>query len=121
MLVTPKNSLSNQVHEHYLPQLIAHNPEDLKDADHLTTARNSIYNIDGMGVVWYTSSNSDFELGNTGQSDDGTRKDGLRPTMYKTVQPPGNDMNFRSICTNTETRVSIADLLLHVSGCSTWE
>lgn len=25
--------------------------------------------------------------------------------MYKTVQPPKNDMNFRSICANTETRV----------------
>ena len=28
--------------------------------------------------------------------------------MYKTVQPPINDMNFRSICANTETRVVFA-------------
>lgn len=25
--------------------------------------------------------------------------------MYKTIQPPLNDLNFRSICANTETRV----------------
>jgi len=28
-------------------------------------ARNMLFNIDGLGVVWYTSSNADFELGNT--------------------------------------------------------
>ena len=28
-------------------------------------ARNMLFNVDGMGVVWYTSSNSDFERGNT--------------------------------------------------------
>lgn len=110
VLILPKNSLARQVHDHYLPQLIAHQPDRLQDADHLTTARNSIYNIDGLGVAWYTSSNSDFERENTGESDDGTRRDGLRPAVYKTVQPPLNDMNFRSICANTETRVCFAHI-----------
>ncbi|KAK5120840.1 hypothetical protein LTR85_005907 [Meristemomyces frigidus] len=110
VLVAPKNSLSRQVHDHYLPQLIAHNPEDLHDADHQMTARNSLYNIDGLGVAWYTSSNSDFERGNTGESSDGMLKDGLRPAVYKTVQPPINDMNFRSICGNTETRACFAHI-----------
>lgn len=32
-------------------------------------------------------------------------RQGLRPAMYKTIQPPRNDMNFLSICANTETRV----------------
>lgn len=35
---------------------------------------------------------------------------GLRPAMYKTIQPPLNDMNFRSICANTETRVCFAHI-----------
>jgi len=76
----------------------------------LTTARNALYNIDGFGIAWYTSSNSDFELGSTGESSDGTQKEGLRPALYKTVQPPLNDMCFRSICANTETRVCFAHI-----------
>lgn len=28
-------------------------------------ARNMLFNIDGLGIVWYTSSNADFERGNT--------------------------------------------------------
>jgi glutamine amidotransferase len=110
VLVAPKNSLTHQVHDHYLPQLIAHDPQDLHSADHLTTARNSLYNIDGLGVAWYTSSFSDFERGNSGESIDGKLQEGLRPAVYKTVQPPLNDMNFRSICANTETRVCMAHI-----------
>lgn len=87
-----------------------------------------LFNIDGLGIAWYTSSYSDFERGSTGESSDGTQKEGLRPAMYvtigalqgcsmltfharyKTVQPPLNDMNFRSICANTETRVLFAHI-----------
>ena len=110
VLITPKNSLSRQVHSHYLPGLIPHDPDKLQDADHLLTARNSLYNIDGLGVAWYTTSAADFERGGTGESADGTQKDGLRAAVYKTVQPPLNDMNFRSICANTETRVCFAHI-----------
>lgn len=28
-------------------------------------ARNMMFNVDGLGIAWYTSSNSDFERGNT--------------------------------------------------------
>jgi len=45
-----------------------------------------------------------------GASCDGTQKEGLRPAMYKTVQPPLNDLNFRSICANTETRVCLGHI-----------
>jgi hypothetical protein len=79
------------------------------------------------GLAWYTSSNADFERGNSvchfcsatlglpslqtqGESSDGTKKEGLRPVMYKTVQPPINDFNFRSICQGTETRVLFAHI-----------
>ncbi|KAK1018390.1 hypothetical protein LTR54_001276 [Friedmanniomyces endolithicus] len=109
-LITPANSLSHQVHDHYLPQLIPHNPSDLHDADHLTTARNSLYNIDGLGVAWYTTSYADFERGNTGHSSDGLETEGLWPAVYKAVQPPLNDLNFRSLCRNTETRCCFAHI-----------
>ena len=109
VLISPKHSLAKQVHDHYLPKLIHHHPKNISK-EHLITARNCLFNIDGLGVVWYTSSNADFELGNTGESDDGTQKEGLRPAAYKTVQPPLNDMNFRSICANTETRVCLAHI-----------
>lgn len=38
-------------------------------------ARNVINNFDGLGVVWYTSANADFERGNTSESSDGTQKE----------------------------------------------
>lgn len=76
----------------------------------MITARNCLYNIDGLGVAWYTSSNADFERGETNQSSDGVQKDGLRPAVYRTVHPPINDINFRSICANTETRVCFAHI-----------
>ena len=103
-----------------------HHLDDTKDSDDDAekdiAARNIVFNFDGLGVAWYTSSNSDFELGETGQSADGTQKEvcsshdddpyiwvdhdqGLRPALYKTIQPPRNDSNFLSICANTETRV----------------
>ncbi len=53
----------------------------------------------------YTSSAADFEQGDSGASADGQRKEGLRPAQYKTIVPPINDINFRSICANTESRV----------------
>jgi hypothetical protein len=28
-------------------------------------ARNMLFNVDGLGIAWYTSSSSDFERGNT--------------------------------------------------------
>lgn len=113
VIISSKHSLTNQVHEHFLPGLVAHDPRDISK-DHLITARNVVYNIDGLGIVWYTSSNADFERGDTGESGDGTQKEGLRPAMYKSVQPPAHDLNFRSICTNTETRV----LMAHIRAAS---
>ncbi|KAK5081759.1 hypothetical protein LTR05_007896 [Lithohypha guttulata] len=111
VLISPQHSLVKQVHEHFLPGLIPHDPKDLEDCpDNLVKLRNSAYNIDGFGVAWYTSSAADFEQGDTGQSSDGMFKEGLRPAFYKTVTPPINDLNFRSICANTETRVCFAHI-----------
>jgi len=92
VLITPKHSLCQQVHEHYLPGLLPHDPSNLNQ-DKLIAARNSLFNIDGLGVCWYTSTKADYTKG----------VDGLRPALYKTIAPPLNDYNFRSICENTET------------------
>nr|POE86652.1 putative glutamine amidotransferase dug3 [Quercus suber]POE87645.1 putative glutamine amidotransferase dug3 [Quercus suber] len=110
VLVNPKHALTRQVFEHYLPGLIAHDPTNINAGDRLVKARNSLFNVDGLGVAWYTSSNADFERGNTGESADGTQKQGLRPAMYKTVTPPLQDLNFKSICANTESRVVFAHI-----------
>lgn len=96
--------------EHFLPGLIAHDPRDINKGDHLIKARNSAFNLDGLGIAWYTSSHSDFERGDTGESSDGARRDGSRPAAYKTIQPPLHDINLRSICRNTETRACFAHI-----------
>ncbi|KAK4951144.1 hypothetical protein LTR66_013871, partial [Elasticomyces elasticus] len=110
VLITPKHGLVKQVHEHFLPGLVHHYPEDIEKGDALIRARNSVSNIDGVGIAWYTSSNADYEAGETGASADGVAKSGLRPACYRTIAPPINDLNFRSICANTETRVLFAHI-----------
>ena len=107
VLITPLHSLVKQVNEHYLPGLTARDPNNYYQ-EPLIKARNSFVNIDGTGVAWYTSSAADFEPSTSNVSSDGTIKDGLRPAAYKTVVPPIHDINFRSICANTETMVCFA-------------
>lgn len=109
VLITPKHSLTNQVNDHYLPHLLAHVPNKIT-AKHEADARNRLLNTDGLGVAWYTTSFSDFERGITGESEDGKPHSGLRPAAYKTVQPPRGDMNYRSLCANTETRCCFAHI-----------
>lgn len=109
VLITPKHALTNQVNDHYLPRLIAHLPDRIT-AEHEANARNRILNADGLGMSWYTASFSDFERGVTGESEDGKPHSGLRPAVYKTMQPPKGDMNYRSICSNTETRCLFAHI-----------
>ena len=109
VLITPAHSITHQVSEHYLPRLLAHLPNSIT-AEHEINARNSLLNADGLGITWYTTSFSDFERGSTGQSEDGLQREGLRPAAYKAIQPPAGDMNFRSICSNTETRCCFAHI-----------
>ncbi|KAK4622009.1 putative glutamine amidotransferase DUG3 [Fulvia fulva] len=128
VLVSPKHSLVKQVSDHYLPKLLPHEHDG--DSENDVKARNIVMNFDGLGIAWYTSSNADFELGKTGQSSDGLQKEvpssldaeswqvvpaklkvqGLRPALYKTIQPPRNDSNFLSICANSETKVLFAHI-----------
>lgn len=61
-------------------------------------------------MAWYTSSSSDFELAVSSESEDAKPHGELHPAVYKTIQPPRGDMNYRSICANTETRCLFAHI-----------
>ncbi|KAF2708663.1 N-terminal nucleophile aminohydrolase [Pleomassaria siparia CBS 279.74] len=102
VLITPANSISKQCSEHYLPGLLPRHKE--KDLDHSSDAlirmRNSLLNMDGLGVAWYSSATSDYIK----------HVQGPRPALYKSQSPPINDFNFRSICENTETKCVFAHI-----------
>ncbi|KAF1974929.1 N-terminal nucleophile aminohydrolase [Bimuria novae-zelandiae CBS 107.79] len=92
------NVLAYKIHiaiEHYLPGLLPHDKE--KELDHSSDAlirmRNSLLNMDGLGIAWYTNATSSYMKGT----------EGSRPALYKSQSPPINDFNFRSLCENTET------------------
>jgi glutamine amidotransferase len=99
VLITPKHSLARQVHDHYLPKLLHYDPDNITTEQEIAT-RNKLFNIDGLGVAWYTKAKSDFIQNSTG----------LRPALYKTISPPLSDFNFRSICANTSTDVVFAHI-----------
>ena len=94
VLINPANAISKQCSEHYLPQLLPHSAEtNLYDStDPLMKMRNSLLNMDGLGIAWYTESAENYVKG----------VEGTRPALYKSQSPPINDFNFRSLCANTE-------------------
>ncbi|KAF2127624.1 N-terminal nucleophile aminohydrolase [Dothidotthia symphoricarpi CBS 119687] len=102
VLITPANSISKQCSEHYLPKLLPHGDDkDLNDAsDELLRIRNSLLNMDGLGVAWYTEASSTYVKHVTGP----------RPALYKSQSPPFNDFNFKSLCENTETHCVFAHI-----------
>ena len=95
VLINPANAISKQCSEHYLPQLLPHGEEhELDDAqDKLLKMRNSLLNMDGLGVAWYTHAAEDYIKD----------VEGPRPALYKSQSPPISDFNFRNLCSNTET------------------
>ncbi|KAJ4377112.1 hypothetical protein N0V86_006553 [Didymella sp. IMI 355093] len=102
VLITPANSISKQCSEHYLPKLLPHGDEKELDhtSDELLRMRNSLLNMDGLGVAWYTEASSSYVKHVTGP----------RPALYKSQSPPINDFNFKSLCDNTETRCVFAHI-----------
>lgn len=57
VLLTPSNAISKQCSEHYLPKLLPHGEEtELDDADKLLQMRNSLLNMDGLGIAVCRSS-----------------------------------------------------------------
>ncbi|KAF1991347.1 N-terminal nucleophile aminohydrolase [Aulographum hederae CBS 113979] len=95
VLLNPENAISKQCSEHYLPFLLPHNEErELDDAkDKLLLMRNSLLNMDGLGIAWYTNSQTDYVHG----------VNGPHPALYKSQSPPTNDFNLKSLCNNTES------------------
>lgn len=98
------------MHEHYLPYLLSHDPNNIT-TEHEISARNRLFNVDGIGIAWYTNARSSFTSTDdahpepnkhTGTADD-KQLAPLLPALYRTAQPPLNDLNFRSICANTST------------------
>ncbi|KAI9834524.1 MAG: hypothetical protein M1819_002900 [Sarea resinae] len=98
VLVTSKHSICKQVDNHFLPRLISHDPNQIT-SQHEITARNRLFNIDGLGVAWYTDAREAF-----------SSCEGQRPALFKTAQPPLNDLNFRSIAANSRTKVCFAHI-----------
>ncbi|TVY39835.1 putative glutamine amidotransferase [Lachnellula subtilissima] len=102
--VSPAHSLSKQIHQHYLPKLLSHDPathaEPTTQAE--ITARNRLFNVDGFGTVWYSSALTAFSPSPAHPA--------LHPVLYKTIQPPLHDANFRSICSNTASKVVFAHI-----------
>lgn len=64
------------------------------------TMRNSLLNMDGMGVAWYTKVAQEYLQDIKG----------ARPALYKSQSPPFNDFNFRSLCSNTQTHCCFAHI-----------
>lgn len=102
VLINPANAISKQCSEHYLPRLLPHGKEtDLEKArDKLLRLRNSLLNMDGLGVAWYSHAAERYEKAIVGS----------RPAMYKTQSPPSNDFNFRNICCNIESNCVFAHI-----------
>lgn len=102
LLIAPANSISRQCCEHYLPKLLPHGEERELNAtsDELLKLRNSLLNLDGLGMAWYTNAASNSIR----------RRKGSRPALYKSQFPPMNDSNFRSICENTDSSCFFAHI-----------
>ena len=92
---SPKaHALSKQIHEHYLPKLISHDPNNIT-TQHEITVQNRLFNVDGFGVAWYTSARAEFNKGI-----------GKRPAVYKASRPPTNDPNIRAATATAVTPVN---------------
>lgn len=102
VLISPANSIAKQCSEHYLPGLLPRDEEkELDDAtDALLKMRNSLLNMDGLGIAWYSDAASSYLSSISGP----------RPALYKSQSPPINDFNFRSLCENTETKCLFAHI-----------
>jgi glutamine amidotransferase len=111
VLITPSNSISKQVSEHYLPGLLPHdNDRNLHDSPNkMIRWRNALLNMDGLGIAWYTPSMSSYVKG----------VDGTRPALFKSPRPPFSEFNFKALCENTETHCVLAHIRASSGGSVT--
>ncbi|CAL1713493.1 unnamed protein product [Somion occarium] len=100
VLIDPGHSIAKQVHDHYLPKLIHHElGEDRRETEREVALRNKLFNADGLGVAWYTTTRADY-----GECE------GPRPAMYRILRQPLTDPHFRSICAHTSTLALFAHI-----------
>ncbi|GBE85231.1 N-terminal nucleophile aminohydrolase [Sparassis latifolia] len=111
VLIVPAHSLAKQVHDHYLPMLAYYEPDsNARDTDKEIKLRNSLYNLDGLGMAWYTTSRAEF-----GECD------GPHPAVYKVLRQPMNDPAFLSVCANTSTLAVFAHIRAASGGTAITE
>jgi glutamine amidotransferase len=116
VLITPSHSLVKQVNEHYLPEDHFGQPplKGATDDEPSEKAFDNWLNIDGFGMVWYTPTYSAFKSLHLKHELDipdlDIPKPDLHPAQYRTIQPPINDTNFRSLCANSSSKVVLAHI-----------
>ncbi|EMD39692.1 hypothetical protein CERSUDRAFT_150345 [Gelatoporia subvermispora B] len=94
VLIEPAHSLSKQVHDRYLPYLKHYEPDvDPADTKKEISTRNSPYNMDGLGIAWYSNTRAEF-----GEAQ------GPSPALYKILRQPLTDNIYTSICNNTSSQ-----------------
>lgn len=74
------------------------------------TARNRLFNVDGFGMAWYTPAHSMFSASHTTTKTSSESGPLLHPALYKTIQPPLHDMNFKSIAAATSSTCVLAHI-----------
>ncbi|BFZ62406.1 hypothetical protein YB2330_003500 [Saitoella coloradoensis] len=121
VLINPSHSIVRQIDSHFFPQFhktyaphVQNNSntsdvhvqsgatDQILQASDAPGQANLFTNVDGFGVAYYTSTQSQFNSG--GESDS------ARPCTYKNIRPALNDLNFRSLCAHTETQALFAHI-----------
>ncbi|KAM5540911.1 hypothetical protein V8D89_005555 [Ganoderma adspersum] len=96
VLISPDHAIAKQVHDRYLPYLTHYEPDTTPEEMRL---RNSPFNLDGIGVVWYTNARAAF-----GECE------GPRPVTYKILRQPTTDPVFQSLCAGTTAHAVFAHI-----------
>ncbi|EJD54672.1 N-terminal nucleophile aminohydrolase [Auricularia subglabra TFB-10046 SS5] len=106
LLVRPAHGITKQVNDHFLPKLF-HHEENVTDEEQRTEIRkrNILYNEDGTGVAFYSTTRAEY-----GEAA------GPRPQLYKTIQPPQNDVNFRSLVQHSSSVCVFAHIRMATSA-----
>ncbi|KAI0351452.1 N-terminal nucleophile aminohydrolase [Trametes cingulata] len=100
VLILPDHAIAKQVHERYLPYLFHYEPDaDPNSTKKEVSLRNSPYNLDGLGLVWYSNARADF-----GECE------GPRPVSYKILRQPQTDPVFQSLCAGTTAHAVFAHI-----------
>ncbi|KAI0718244.1 N-terminal nucleophile aminohydrolase [Cerioporus squamosus] len=96
VLILPDHAIAKQVHDRYLPHLFHYDPGTTQREISL---RNSPFNLDGLGVIWYTDARAAFGECN-----------GPRPVTYKMLRQPTADPIFQSLAANTSAHCVFAHI-----------